>query len=149
MGQFSWLDCVTDAQILDDVRKNVYVLVPKEFGGGHIKEECYDGYGHFDGQDIYELVVKWNKNHFDRAFDNIDTWKCKDWLFNYREDFIRYSKGEDIRDPRNLRTLGIALACYDEDNERLFYPIKITYNPKAEYENCKPSKRDPDQGWRC
>ena len=41
MGQFSWLDCKTGEQVLDNVRRKVYVLVPKEFGGGHIEENCY------------------------------------------------------------------------------------------------------------
>lgn len=36
MGQFSWLDCETKEQIIDNKRRNVYVLIPKEFGGGHI-----------------------------------------------------------------------------------------------------------------
>ena len=69
MGQFSWLDCVTGEQIIDNKRKSVYVLVPKEFGGGHIKEGVYDGYGHFGGHDIYELVADWNKEYI--SFDNI------------------------------------------------------------------------------
>lgn len=61
MGQFSWLDCKTQEQVLDDVCRDVYVLVPKEFGGGHIKETCYDGYGRFGGRDVYALVAQWNK----------------------------------------------------------------------------------------
>ena len=61
MGQFSWLDCVDNKPILDGVTKTSYVLVPQEFGGGHISERCYDGYGHFGGKDIYELVLDWNK----------------------------------------------------------------------------------------
>ena len=61
MGQFSWLDCKTKQQIIDDKRKDVFVLVPKEFGGGHIKETCYDGYGHFGGYDIFDLVADWNR----------------------------------------------------------------------------------------
>ena len=147
MGQFSWLDCITNEQVLDGVPRDVYVLVPKEFGGGHIKETCYDGYGHFGMYDIYELVVEWNKNHFDIMFDNKDTWKCGDWVDCYREDFIRYSKGEPIRSGVYLRDMGITLACYDEDNERLMYPIKITHDENAVYENCRPSEGDPNQGW--
>ena len=30
---------------------DVYVLIPKEFGGGHLVEHCYDGYGHFGGEE--------------------------------------------------------------------------------------------------
>jgi len=117
MGQFSWLDCETGEQVLDDVSRDVYVLVPKEFGGGHIKEECYDGYGRFGGRDVYALVAQWNKP----------------------EECI----GDDEAD----RYVGIDIACYDEQNARLRYPIKITHDPDAVYENCNPSKSDPNQGW--
>lgn len=63
MGQFSWLDCNDSSQILDNHKEDVYVLIPKEFGGGHIHEECYDGYGNFGGNDIYDLVVDWNRKY--------------------------------------------------------------------------------------
>lgn len=145
MGQFSWLDCKTDEQVLDDVRRDVYVLVPEKFGGGHIKEECYEGYGVFGGHDIYELVVDWNKDHFDYAFDLANTWKCGDWLEKYRDDFELVENG--FEPVCEKRTLGITLACYDEDNARLRYPIKITHDSNAVYECCGISKSDPNQGW--
>lgn len=144
MGQFSWLDCKSHAQIVDDKRKDVYVLVPEEFGGGHIKETCYDGYGHFGGHDIYELVVDWNKGYIDRILSRKVDWKCgigeKD-----EDDLLRIAHG--IAPKQEKRWLGIVMACYDEDNVRLRYPIKITYDPYAVYERCAPSMSDPDQGW--
>lgn len=95
MGQFSWLDCRTEEQVLDNVERNVYVLVPQEFGGGHIKEECYDGYGRFGGHDIYDLVVDWNLNYLEQVYANEDTWKC-DWIKKplTHEDFERVKAGE-------------------------------------------------------
>ena len=67
MGQFSWLDCDMESercrQILDNTAEDVYVLVPKEFGGGHILETEYDGYGNFGGHDIFDLVADWNKDY--------------------------------------------------------------------------------------
>jgi hypothetical protein len=45
-----------------------------------------------------------------------------------------------------LREIGIDIACYDYQNKNLKYPIKITYNANAVYENCKYSKGDPNQG---
>ena len=145
MGQFSWLDCKDNTQIVDDKEVDVYLLVPEEFGGGHIVEHCYDGYGHFGGHDIYDLVMKWNKDYLNIPLAYEDSWRCNDWLTLYKEDFKKYEKGEPIE--QELRILGITLACYDEDNARLRYPIKITHDPDARYEGCKPSLSDPDQGW--
>lgn len=118
MGQFSWLDCKTGEQILDDVEREVYVLVPQEFGGGHIVEHCYDGYGRFGGRDMYALVANWNAPE-----------KCI---------------GDDEAD----RHIGIDIACYNEQNAALRYPIKITHDPDAVYEDCVYSHNDPNQGWR-
>jgi len=118
MGQFSWLDCLSGEQVLDDVKRDVYLLIPQEFGGGHIKETCYDGYGRFGGYDVYALVAAWN------APEKIS--------------------GNDEED----RIIGIDLACYDEDNRKLKYPIKITHDASAIYEHCCPSDSDPNQGWK-
>lgn len=153
MGQFSWLDCLTGEQIIDDEERDVYVLVPKEFGGGHIKETCYDGYGNFGGHDIYDLVVDWNKNYLKHIVKEINTWKC-DWderSIEVLNDFLH--EREPIFNNENWtmkkRHFGITLACYNEDNARLRYPIKITYDKDAIYEWCPPSKDDPNQGWEC
>ena len=146
MGQFSWLDCISGEQVLDDVSRDVYLLIPKEFGGGHIKETCYDGYGHFGRHDIYDLVVDWNTPYLDEILKQKDDFRSG-WVSLYEEDFLRLSKGEEIRSGTEKRTLGIAIACYDEDNARLRYPIKITHDPKAVYEICGMSESDPNQGW--
>lgn len=45
MGQFSWLDSVTGEQVIDNRRRTSYLLIPQEFGGGHLEEPCYEGYG--------------------------------------------------------------------------------------------------------
>lgn len=117
MGQFSWLDCKDGSQIIDNKMKDVFLLVPKKFGGGHIREICYDGYGHFCYQDVYALAARWNRPK-----------ECN---------------GETDHD----RLIGIDIACYDEDNMKLKYPIKITYDSTAIYEECDFSPSDPNQGW--
>lgn len=117
MGQFSWLDCITEDQIVCCKEKDVYVLIPKEFGGGHIEENYYEGYGMFGNRDVYALVANWNRKE-----------KCV---------------GIDDKD----RNIGIDIACYDEYNAALQFPIKITHDKNAVYEDCKPSKIDSNQGW--
>ena len=117
MGQFSWLDCKTGEQVVDDKVRDVFLLVPKEFGGGHIHEVCYDGYGRFGGRDVYALVAQWNVPE-----------KC-------------------VGDDKIDRHIGIDIACYDKDNASLKYPIKITHDYDAVYEDCEYSPADPNQGW--
>ena len=181
MGQFSWLDCVTGEQIVDNKRRDVYLLVPKEFGGGHIKETCYDGYGHFGGYDVYDLVARWNRgclsenpNHiFPYAVSRAQyVMNCvknnpdysekielqirnKDWYEAYKD--LSLSEEEVVARVKEIRNsdwvkwrfIGIDIACYDEDNEALPFPIKITYDKNATYETCGISISDPNQGWEC
>lgn len=173
MGQFSWLDCKTGEQILDDVERDVYVLVPREFGGGHIKETFYDGYGDFGGYDIFDLVADWNREYLSQNPDfEMQYAKKRDkYVKEYQKthpDYIEdinlkvsdYKWYEDYANPdktreeigKNLswgkyRCVGIDIACYDEDNEALPYPIKITHDKNAVYEWCPPSPSDPNQGW--
>jgi hypothetical protein len=179
MGQFSWLDCVSGKQIIDNRVKDVYVLIPKEFGGGHIKETCYDGYGNFGGYDVYDLVATWNRKILSEKPNFIFPYaveraqcilkNCK-WDSDYSERIdlqlrnkiwyefysnLSFSEDKVVECMKEIggiifpewRWIGIELACYDEDNEALPFPIKITYDEKAVYENCAPSKSDPNQGW--
>ncbi|MBE6021923.1 MAG: hypothetical protein E7231_01665 [Cellulosilyticum sp.] len=64
MGFFSWIDCCDSKKNTKSALKTCYVLVPEEFTdilGNHIKENFYDGMGHFGGYDIFELIAEWNK----------------------------------------------------------------------------------------
>lgn len=158
MGQFSWLDCISGQQIVDDKKKNVYVLIPKEFGGGHILETRYDGYGHFGGHDIFDLVADWNREYLTEDFElPYSKTKLKDteWAkfyfdhSNSRKEIEEKVCANSDRNYFEYRYIGIALACYDEDNEALPFPIKITYDPHACYELCSVSDSDPNQGWEC
>ena len=167
MGEFSWLDCKTGEQVLSRVRRDVYVLVPKEFGGGHIVESCYDGYGVFGGEDVYALAATWNKGTATR--ENMREPRREEW--GEGEDAQRWFESAHRRFEANaerlemfkngvpeeamrdlygdgwLRSIGIDIACYDDQNEALEYSIKITYDQEAVYEDCNPSRSDPDQGW--
>lgn len=154
MGQFSWLDCITEEQIVDNKVRDVYVLIPKEFGGGHIRETCYDGYGNFGGHDIFDLIADWNREslQIDSELPYRKT-KLGDEVWAKLYFNILNSK-KDIENEMKITSpyweycyIGITLASYDEDNASLPYPIKITHDPYAIYEYCSPSKSDPNQGW--
>lgn len=148
MGQFSWIYADTDKQVVDGKYKNTYLLVPKPFQdkyGKSILERRYNGYGDFGKYDIYDLVAEWNKEMIPEIVRRIKkgNWKCStddNDILNLQN----YYEGKPIT--CELRWLGILMACYDEDNFALEYPIKIT-EEEMDYEKCKPSLSDPNQGW--
>lgn len=150
MGQYSWIYSDTNKQVIDNKRADTYLLVPPPFQkkyGKAIYEPCYNGYGHFGGYDIYELIIEWNKDMIPEIIRRAEngSWYCshaKDDIW----DLQRYYDGEPITN--ELRWLGILVACYDEDNFALKYPIKIT-SREMDYNLAKPSKSDPNQGWEC
>ena len=148
MGQFSWIYSDTNKQLLDNKVADTFLLVPKPFQekyGKAIYEDCYDGYGHFGGYDIFELVVEWNKEMIPEIIRRIKNgnWKCST-SENDIKNLQAYYDGKEI--DCELRWLGIIMACYDEDNAALEYPIKITTR-EMEYETVSPSLSDPNQGW--
>lgn len=73
--------------------------------------------------------------------------KSAERLLDYKDgvsDRVMKEKyGDDFK-----RNIGIDIACYDEQNFTIPYPIKITHDANAVYEECTPSKSDPNQGWR-
>ena len=148
MGMFSWKYANTDNKkaMLDNVKANSYLLVPAPFQskyGKYILEKEYDGYGHMGGYDIYELIVEWNKDYIPMIIEQRNG-KVADGKPMYTNAFMNYYEGKEIDCP--LRYLGIDIACYNKDNERLPFPIKIT-NAPCEYNSVGASKEDPNQGW--
>ncbi len=76
-------------------------------------------------------------------------------LESYKEDLEilnRYKNGASDEemdkeyDEDWKRDLGLNIACEDDQNIALPYPIKITYSEYAKYESCPPSLSDPRQG---
>ena len=147
MGQFSWIYSDTKKQLVNGKQADTYLLVPPEFQekyGKAIYETCYGGYGHFDCYDIYELIALWNKEMIPEIIEKIrlGEWRCgSEQDIPNLQDFY-----EDAEIDCELRWIGIVMACYDEDNRRLKYPIKIT-TKVMEYDEVKPSLSDPRQGW--
>lgn len=193
MGQFSWIYSDINKQVIDNRRADTYLLVPSPFQemyGKAIYESCYDGYGHFGGYDVYELIAEWNK-----GFLSKDMLRAAPKLENYgglysfekeslrkqgvseeeieerdlaqREHFYKLALGRyensinRLNDYRNgvtgkemlmkygkdwKREIGIDIACYDDQNASIPYPIKIT-SKEMDYEVVNPSKGDPNQGW--
>ena len=148
MGQFSWIYSDTEKQVVDNKVADTFLLVPKPFQekyGKAIYENCYDGYGRFGKYDVYNLIPEWNKEMIPEIIRRIKNgnWKCST-SENDIKNLQAYYDGKEI--DCELRWLGIIMACHDEDNAVLEYPIKITTR-EMEYETVSPSLRDPNQGW--
>lgn len=81
--------------------------------------------------------------HWDESFGTYKKvlLRNKDFANNVPDNVMKEKYGRNY-----LREIGIDIACYDEDNAVLKYPIKIT-TKEMEYEDVKPSLSDPNQGW--
>ena len=138
MGSFSWNKEYTITNVENiAVGKSFKFLIPKEFGGGFIKDK-YQDYGYLgtkeDGEpkhDMYEILAFWNK---------AEGLKC--------DGEHPHMKEIDEHTDHN-RGLGIDIGCYDKDILKLKYPLKlVSASFTGTYEDLDtPSFGDPDQGW--
>ncbi|MCM1322951.1 MAG: hypothetical protein NC218_02060 [Acetobacter sp.] len=154
MGSFSWYraDRITRKASIQE-GDSVRVLIPKEFGGGCIKGKyCDYGVVEQNGQeyDVYDLLAVWNKEQVigERSLLN------KQHLGKAVKDLLDIEVEEGSYTPSqaavyNNRTIGIEIACYDDQMATLKYPLKIvSARNKCTYEECEGiSYQDPDQGF--
>ena len=138
MGSFSW----NKADKLTAIENVAYgtkfkFLIPKEFGGGFIKD-TYQDYGYLgtkeDGEpkyDMYELLAFWNDSEHIKYDGEKPLMKEID---SYTDD---------------NRGWGIDIGCYDKDILKLKYPLKlVSASFKGSYEDLDTcSLGDPDQGF--
>ena len=143
MGSFSWLK----ADSLTKVKNVAYgkpfkFLIPKEFGGGYIKDN-YQDYGYLGKKpngdpkyDMYELLAFWNKESLPMQY------KLK-----HNGNFPKMKEIDEYTDDN--RSFGIDIGCYDEDVNKLKYPLKlVSCSYKGTYEDCHGiSYSDPEQGF--
>lgn len=118
MGFFSWRTSDTGKSISNCYSKRGALPVYLVTPDNeYIYEDEYNGYGIFGGQDAYALVARWN---------------CPEQC-----------NGDDNHD----REIGILIACYDEDNAKLKYPLKFTEDKNKKYNELKPAKSCSRQGY--
>jgi len=138
MGSFSW-NKADELTAIENVAYNTSFkfLIPKEFGGGFIKDK-YQDYGHLGAKennepkfDMYELLAFWNKVKG----------------LKYDEDYPLMK--EIDRHTNDNRRLGISIGCYDSDILKLKYPLKLVSTSfKGNYEDLETcSLGDEDQGF--
>ena len=138
MGSFSWNKADNLTAIKNVVSgKSFKFLIPKEFGGGYIKDK-YQDYGHLgykeDGEpkyDMYELIAFWNKAEG----------------LKYDGEYPLMKEIDGYTDDN--RNKGIDIGCYDKDILKLKFPLKLVSSSfVGTYEDLETcSLGDPDQGW--
>lgn len=144
MGSFSWLRADKTTKRNNLTEGDTYkILIPKEFGGGFIKDTYFDCGEVFEyddtkeNADLYGILAYWNK--------------CEGMIFEGEE---YPSTMEDILSRGNTsmqtnRCKGIEIGCYDEQVDKLKYPLKLVSSSyKGTYEDCDgKSYGDPNQGF--
>lgn len=144
MGSFSWMRAERGTKKANvSVGDGFKFLIPKEFGGGFIKDH-YQDYGHlgeedergFSKYDMYELLAFWNRDMV-KPYGEL----------KYDGEFPQL-KERDIYTDHN-RSLGIDIGCYDKDIDKLKYPLKlVSLSYDGTYEDCQGySYGDPNQGF--
>ena len=144
MGSFSWLkaDNLTKVENIAE-GKPFKCLIPKEFGGGFIKDH-YQDYGRLgtkdngeEKYDMYELLAFWNKDIID----------AKGKTLLYDNDLPKLKEIDQYTDSN--RGLGIDIGCYTHQIDMLKYPLKlVSCSYKGTYEDLNArSYADPDQGF--
>lgn len=166
MGSFSWTRAEATTKRSNLTYGDIYkILVPKEFGGGYIRDIYYDYgivFGHRDRvqsaidpryycyvdsdgvtlypypvADLYGILAYWND--------------CKDLIFDgddrpqtMNEILLRGRTADD-----GNRCEGIHIGCYAHEIDDLKFPLKlVSASYKGTYEDCKGrSYGDPNQGF--
>jgi len=164
MGCFSWLKAVECAESIEGEYRNVYsgapfkCLIPEKFGGGSIVDNNYQQYGRIgykpDGSpkyDMYELLAIWNADTL--VEDGVVTFDGE----LHKVPVKSLLKGVDWNNPLkeidentdHNRRLGIDIGCYDDQIDRLLYPLKLVdVEYFGDYGDCDGvSYGDPDQGF--
>ena len=143
MGSFSWTRADKTTKRSNLTYGDSYkILIPEEFGGGFIKDRYYD-YGYvFHGTDkeadLYGILAYWNK------CDGM-TYDGEEYPSTMKDILER---GKTLL--QSNRCKGIDIGCYDEQIDKLKYPLKlVSASYKGTYEECDMrSYGDPEQGFR-
>lgn len=143
MGCFSWMRADKTTKRSNIVDGDSYkILIPKEFGGGFIKDH-YQGYGRVlwdtkdNMADLYGILAYWNK-HPNMIYDG-------DKYPSTMEDIL--TKGKTGHYGNRWR--GINISRFNGDIDKLKYPLKlVSASYKGTYEDCEGrSYSDPNQGF--
>lgn len=176
MGCFSWMFANKNNRKALRIGETGYLVCPD--GTVYGTEGGYDGYGKFgpnDAYDAYAAVADWNREALAKQPDFIVPQHGRIWDQEEQEWYelpdkrlSEYSWWPFYSDltltPEQItakmrematrhcvweyRWIGIDIACYDDQNEKIPFPIKISSRADVRYDQLPPSKGDPNQGFR-
>lgn len=118
MGSFSWMRADKATKRSNFIYGDPYkILIPKEFGGGFIKDTFGEFgkvfYGKENEADLYGILAYWNK--CEGMEYSCDHYPCT------MEEILKYGNTCS----QNNRSKGIDIGCYDKDIAKLKYPLKL------------------------
>ena len=151
MGSFSWTraEAITKRSNIS-IGDKYKILVPIEFGGGYIEDYYYDyGYVNYGYHGEARYIDAKGKEYKD--FPTADLYGILYYWNNYTGDeWSMYGilcDGNTCED--EIRCDGIDIGCYDDQIDRLKYPLKlVSMSYKGTYEDCTGrSYGDPNQGF--
>ena len=109
MGFYSWKFADTKNRQRLMVGAPAYVACP----AGTFIFSYYDGYGHFNGKDIWELVADWNRDHLDglKLKHQVVTkdGEIADFAAGKSDSYMEEHYGSEWK-----RDIGIDIACLNE-----------------------------------
>lgn len=161
MGCFSWM--FADYANLRNLKlgEKGYLCCPDN---QYLCAADYDGVGIFGGQDVYDLVADWNRKFLSQNPDFAILKDVKEknkkllpvsqapWYAAYadlsktREEVVDFYKQTTGQTFVEWRYIGIEIACYNEQNAKLRFPIKVTKTCKCGYDMLPASMSDVTQG---
>lgn len=177
MGCFSWLFADQDNKRALHMGNVGYLICPDGtvYACNH-GYDGYGRFGDHDCVDAYEAVASWNREYlsqhpefeipqhgsvFDESTASYILAKPKKvsefawWPFysdlslspEEVELKMKSAPGYLMR-AWEYRWIGIDISCYDDQNRKLPYPIKVSSVPNVRYEDLPASDGDPNQGFR-
>ena len=162
MGCFSWMFADRNNKKNLKIDHKGYLLTPEN---RTLKAYPYEGYGEFEGYDAYDLVAIWNRMYLSKHPEYVipqherfgGKISDKPWYKYYADMSLTEKEMMDkIRNDEKakkslifaeLRCIGIEIACYDDQNAALPYPIKIVSKRGIKYNEVPASESDPNQGF--
>lgn len=147
-GYFGGFDIYCLVAFWNRLHLSIDMLMPEpkleNFGGLYTHEKKILKEQGFSNSEIKQKDLETRKKYYKLAIDRRA--RIKALLDQYKNGDSDKKLAKEYGDDWQ-REIGIAIACYDEQNAKLPYPIKITYDATAIYEDCGPSDSDPNQGW--